>query len=97
MHVLSILALFMAGISQPLMADITGAILGIVTDPSGAAVPGARVTLTNPDTALSRNATTDSTGSYEFLSVPVGEHYVVAVEASGFQKSTRSDVKLLPS
>jgi hypothetical protein len=85
----------MAGINRPLMADITGAILGIVTDPSGAAVPGARVTLTNRDTGLTRNATTDSTGSYEFLAVPVGEHYVVAVEASGFQKYTQSDMKLL--
>ena len=93
--VLAILALFMAGISQPLRADITGTILGIVTDPSGAVVPGAKVTLRNPDTGFTRNDTTDSTGSYQFLAVPVGEHYVVAVEASGFEKSTQSDVKLL--
>ena len=93
--ILAILALFMAGIIQPLMADVTGSILGLVTDPSGAAVAGAKVTLTNPDTGLTRHATTDATGSYEFLDVPIGEHYTVAVEASGFERATRSDVKLL--
>ena len=41
-------------------ADVGGAILGTVTDPSGAAVPGAQVTLRNPDTGLVRNTTTDS-------------------------------------
>ena len=94
-HILAVLAFFMAGLSQPLMADITGKILGVVTDPTGAAVPGAKVTLTNPDTGLTRNDTTDSTGSYEFLAVPVGEHYAVTVEASGFEKSSQLDIKLL--
>ena len=76
-------------------ADVGGAILGTVTDPSGAAVPGARVTLRNPDTGLVRNTTTDSTGSYEFLAVQVGEHYVVEVEASGFRKTSQTGIKLL--
>ena len=76
-------------------ADVGGAILGTVTDPSGAAVPGARVTLRNPDTGLVRNTTTDSTGSYEFLAVQVGEHYVVEVEASGFRKASQIGIKLL--
>ena len=66
-----------------------------MTDPSGAAVPGARVTLRNPDTGLVRNTTTDSTGSYEFLAVQVGEHYVVEVEASGFRKTSQTGIKLL--
>src|SRR5438128_1973731 len=76
-------------------ADVGGTILGTVTDPSGATVPGARVTLRNADTGLVRNTTTDSTGSYEFLAVPVGEHYVVDVDASGFQKASQTDIKLL--
>ncbi len=82
-------------VGQPLLADVTGAILGTVTDPSGAAVPGATVTLGNADTGLTRKTATDSTGFYEFLVVPVGENYVVEVEATGFRKSTQSGIKLL--
>ena len=79
----------------PLWADVTGAVLGVVTDPTGAAVPGATVTLTNADTGLRRSTTTDATGAYEFLAVPVGENYIVAVEAKGFQKARQSNLKLL--
>ena len=82
-------------VGQPLLADVTGAIQGRVIDPSGAAVPNATVTLRNPDTGLNRTATTDVTGSFEFLAVPVGENYVVEVEVSGFRKSEQSGIKLL--
>jgi hypothetical protein len=81
--------------SLPLRADVTGTILGVVTDPTGAAVPGAQVTLENPKTGLVRAATTDTTGSYEFLAVPIGEGYSVRVEAKGFEKSTQTEIKLL--
>src|SRR5207247_10938747 len=76
-------------------ADVTGTILGNVTDPSGAAVPGATVTLSHPDTGLTRQTATDSIGFYQFLAVPVGENYIVEVELKGFQKSTQSGIKLL--
>ncbi len=82
-------------IAQPLRADVTGTILGTVTDPSGAAVPNAAVTLRNPDTGLNRKVSTDASGSYEFLVVPVGENYTLDVEAAGFRKSTQSGIKLL--
>jgi hypothetical protein len=78
-----------------LRADVTGTILGTVTDPSGAAVPGAKVTLRNPDTGFERRTTTDLVGSYEFLAVSVGENYAVEVEASGFQTSKQTGIKLL--
>lgn len=81
--------------APPLRADVTGSILGTVTDPTGAAVPGAKVTLHNEGTGLNRTATTDTSGSFDFLAVPVGEGYVVQVEAAGFQKSTQSGLKLL--
>jgi hypothetical protein len=68
-------------------ADVTGTILGTVTDPTGALIVGANVTLRNSNTGLARATTTDTTGSYEFLQVPIGENYVVEVEAIGFQKS----------
>jgi len=91
----AVLITALLSLAQPLRADVTGAVLGIVTDPTGAAVPGATVTLRNADTGLSRTATTDATGGYEFLAVPVGENYVVEAEAKGFQKSTQSGLRLL--
>jgi len=80
---------------QPAMADVFGAILGTVTDVSGALVPGAKVVLRNASTGLVRDAETDANGNYEFLVVPVGEGYSVEVEAPNFRKSTQSDIKLL--
>ena len=92
---LAVLAATLISLARPLHADVTGAILGTVSDPSGAAVPGAKITLHNPNTGLERSTTTDTTGSYEFLAVPVGEGYVVEAEAQGFQKSSQSNLKLL--
>jgi Carboxypeptidase regulatory-like domain len=80
---------------QTLKADVTGTILGNVTDPSGAAVPGAEVTLSNVAIGFNRKSTTDSVGFYQFLVVPVGENYTVEVELKGFQKSTQPGIKLL--
>jgi hypothetical protein len=79
----------------PLKADVTGTILGTVTDPSAVAVPGATVMLRNSDTGLGRKAVTDTTGGYEFLAVPVGQNYLVEVEVQGFQKSSQSGITLL--
>ncbi len=76
-------------------ADVTGSILGTVTDPTGAVVPGAQVTLRNADTGAIRKTTTDPQGSYQYLSVPVGENYAVEVEAAGFQKAEQTGIKLL--
>ena len=95
-----LIALVMAGwvltwASQPLWADVTGTILGNVTDPTGAAVPGAHVTLQNSLTGLIRSTVSDSTGGYEFLAVPIGAGYSVSVEAGGFEKITQSGITLL--
>ena len=60
-----------------------GTITGIVTDPSGAVVAGAKVTIANVDTNGVREFQTDPSGTYNVPSLPPG-HYVVKVEASGF-------------
>jgi hypothetical protein len=91
--VLSLLLLFPA--ARPARADVTGTILGNVTDPSGAAVPGAAVTLSDPTRGFHRETVTDSIGAYEFLAVPVGENYVLEVQVTGFRKSTQTGIKLL--
>lgn len=58
-----------------------GAIRGVVTDSTGAAVVGAAVTATNIATGLARNATSSSDGSYAIPELPAGEYHVKAASA----------------
>ena len=77
-----------------LLADVTGKILGTVTDSSGAVIIGATVTLHNNLTGYDRTVKSDSAG-YEFLAVPIGERYAVSVESAGFSKAVQSGITLL--
>jgi hypothetical protein len=72
----------------PLFAQFeTAEILGTVRDPSGAAIPGATITLINPDTGIRSTTTTDAVGNYDFFSVKVGR-YSIQVEAPGFAQAS---------
>jgi outer membrane receptor protein involved in Fe transport len=71
-----------------------GRIRGTVTDASGGAVVGAKVTLINEGTNLTREAQTSSSGEYLFLEVPVGS-YEVDVNQSGFKKYARKGIVLV--
>jgi hypothetical protein len=62
---------------------------GRVTDPSGAIVVGADVTESNIDTQVSRSTTTDRSGYYTFVALPVG-HYRVTANRPGFQEQEGS-------
>jgi hypothetical protein len=72
----------------------TTSLRGTVTDKSGAAVGDAKVTLTNPAQAFTRETTTKATGDYEFLSLPPGT-YTLTIEHAGFQKFQQSSLQLL--
>src|SRR5271155_2778570 len=61
-----------------------GTILGTVTDPSGAVVPGAKVTVKNTGTGLERTTETSADGSYSAPELPIGT-YSVTVTQAGFQ------------
>src|SRR5580704_17370603 len=63
--------------------ETTSAIIGQVSDASGAAVPGATVTIHNTETGLQRIATTDDSGRFNFTQLKPGS-YTVRVEAQGF-------------
>jgi hypothetical protein len=79
-----VLAVLIALASTLTLAQVTtGTILGTVTDPSGAVIPGAKVTVTNTDTGISTNVVSKGGGNYE---VPylVNGTYSVKVEAAGF-------------
>jgi Carboxypeptidase regulatory-like domain/TonB-dependent Receptor Plug Domain/TonB dependent receptor len=62
-----------------------GSIVGVVTDGSGAVVPGAQVTALNTATNESQSVRTNDSGYYEFPLLPAGQ-YRLAAEATGFQK-----------
>jgi hypothetical protein len=64
--------------------ETTSAIVGQVSDTSGAAVPGATVTVTNRETGLKRSAATDESGRFNFPQLKPGP-YLVKVEAEGFE------------
>ncbi len=79
--------------AQPAWGQATTSLRGVVTDPSGAAVPNAQVTLTNTATNTVRTAVTGSDGAYAFTEVQPGT-YTLTVEAQGFRKYERRNLVL---
>jgi outer membrane receptor protein involved in Fe transport len=68
-----------------------GVVSGTVTDPNGAVVSGSAVTITNLQTNVSRDTTTNSDGFYRFDAVDPGT-YSVKINASGFNEVTKTNV-----
>ena len=66
---------------------ITGTVSGLVMDPSGAAVAGAKVVATNSATGVATVTTTNSAGIYSVRFLQIGQ-YTVVVEAPGFSKES---------
>jgi len=80
--------------SIPVRAQVTGATLsGVVTDASGATVTGAQVAARNLATSVSREGTTDPSGSYTLPNLPPGD-YEVKVTAQGFSTAVQSNMTL---
>ena len=71
----------------------TATIVGTVTDPGGAIVPGAQVIARNADTGLTRTVTSNDEGTYRLEFLPVGK-YSVEVTFTGFKKALVSDIVL---
>jgi Carboxypeptidase regulatory-like domain len=69
----------------------TASIQGTVSDPSGAAIPNATVTVTNTETATSRTTISDGAGLFSLPNIPVGA-YSLTVEAAGFSGFTQKGV-----
>jgi len=73
--------------------QITGSIRGSVSDPSGAVLQAATVTVKQTETGLTRTAASAHAGSYLLLELPVG-HYSVEVTAQGFHKYVQTGISL---
>src|SRR5207245_9893974 len=77
-------------------AAATGAILGTVTDPSGAVVPGATVTTTDTRTQQTKTATTNATGYYDVESLAASTNDVT-IKMEGFRTFVSQGVKIDPN
>ena len=90
---LAVLGVAIAMLLNPLSLQsqvLYGSLVGIITDQSGAVVPGARVTVINSATNQSRTVDADSTGTYTVSALTPG-NYRVRVSQSGFQDSITND------
>src|SRR5262252_4725494 len=68
-------------------------VFGTITDPSGAVIPDAAVTIRNQSTGLTRETLTDPTGEYRLAGLPTGT-YAVRIEKNGFQTQVREGIAL---
>src|SRR3569832_2838377 len=72
----------------------TSAVTGTVTDPTGAVVAGATVTLVDSKTSQERTTTTNDRGVYLFAQVPPGQGYTLRFSATGFESLDLSGIAL---
>jgi hypothetical protein len=79
---------------SPLRAQVTAAISGTVEDASGALVPGAKITVKSVETGASRTVTTDQSGSFTLVSLPLGPQELT-VEKAGFKTAVRTGLSLV--
>jgi len=87
--VLMVVVFAVAGFAQVDRATL----VGTVTDPSGAVVPGAKIVMTAPDTGLRREMQSGAAGNFSFAGLPIG-NYTVLVSAQGFNTASVKDVRL---
>ena len=95
-HLASLLILLGVSVVHPPTAraqQASASVNGVVSDPSGSAIPGGQVNLTNVNTAVTRSSTTNSDGAYAFINVVPGM-YKIDVSAKGFSTATRTAIQL---
>ena len=86
--------LFVFSFALALSAQDTASITGVVTDTSGAVVPGVQVTLTNPATGVKYQAVTNAEGSYTINEARPGPGYTATFSHAGFQSTSVTGIYL---
>ena len=86
-------ALALLTLVSPAFSQISAAVSGTVTDPSGATISAAAVTAKNSDTGTTRATVTDGSGRYRLFALAVGE-YEIHVQKQGFTEKVRKGVHL---
>jgi len=89
-----LLALIVGSIGAVIAQERFGGLAGVVSDPSGGAVPGATVTVTNSQTGAARTVVSGADGSYLIPNLEPGK-YSVAVELQGFQRFVAEDILII--
>ena len=90
----ALVALVLLAGTQSIFAQVTTAtVSGVVTDPTGAVIPGVKITVTNTSTKLSREGVTDGSGRYEVPQLNPGA-YSITVAATGFETVVQSGITL---
>lgn len=92
-YVCALLALAL-GAGNLFAQAVNATLLGSVTDPSGAVVVNAKVTVTEVNTGVGHTGQTNESGNFTFPDLPPGQ-YEVTVEATGFKKEIRRDITVL--
>jgi len=90
---LFVAVLFLTGSAAVLAQMSTASLFGDVTDPQGAVVAGAKITLTQVSTNVARTTESDATGRYQFLALPPGK-YSLRVERDGFKAVVGKEMEL---
>jgi Carboxypeptidase regulatory-like domain len=80
--IVSLTLLFFAASARAQLGN-SGSVEGVVKDPSGAAIPGARLQITNPVSGFHRETTTDTDGAFRFTNVPFNPYHLT-VTVTGF-------------
>jgi hypothetical protein len=94
-RVLALLSILVVIVTGTLFSQSSSSSLqGTVTDPSGGAIVGANVTLSNDQSKLERSMDTGPRGEYKFLAVPPGT-YTLTISAKGFARYTQTALQLL--
>jgi hypothetical protein len=88
-----LLVLGLALLSTAAYGQANASIVGAVTDPSGAAISNAKITITNLNTGFARVTESNNTGSYAAHELPIGS-YKIRVEATGFKAYEQSGLTL---
>jgi outer membrane receptor protein involved in Fe transport len=95
LRALSALVPLLLLLSVPSVAQtFRGSINGTITDPSGAVIPGAKVTATDVATAIARDTVASGAGEFEFADLPL-DSYTIKVSAVGFQTTEVTGVQVL--
>ena len=91
MPIVLAVALILQFFTPPAAAQYNAGLQGTVTDPNGAVVPDAKVTLTSQETGVARSVTTTGAGVYSITGLAPGK-YILSVEKTGFSKKVLSEV-----
>jgi protocatechuate 3,4-dioxygenase beta subunit len=83
----------LAGNQQSFAQDVNASLSGEVTDPAGAVIPGAKVTLINETSGARQDFQTDASGEYNFRNLPPGI-YDLSVTAPAFESYVRKAIEL---